>query len=228
MAAALADLKLIKPGDFVCLTDDQTIKDMMESGMAAAAEGLQLQVEKVIHVCEQQGMCDWYLCPLRGTCPKHYPQLWLLIKAVDSEFDLRLYWAPDDFQHPRTRGELINDGVLWLFKEPRDDIDYRPCELEFTGWIDHDTGSGITPFDAKVGELHGECRETPSPPDRQQPEPATVVEYSTGQEGVEDTEVLVLEVGGLNEYGEQVAEGGVVHFFLGGPVANRDIDLIQQ
>ncbi len=227
MAAIRHDLELIKPGDFVCLTDEQTIKDMMESGMPVATEGLHLEVERVTHIRERHGMCEWYLCPLSGTCPENYPQLWLLCKAVDSEFEIRVYWVPDEFQYPRTRGDLLNDGIFWLFKEPKDDSDFRPCELEFTGWIDHDSGSGITKFDAKTGELHGDCRETPTPSGQIQPQPATVVEYGASQEGVEDSEVLVLEVGGLNEYGEQVAEGGVVHFFLGSPIANCDIDLIQ-
>lgn len=228
MAATLSDLKLIRPGDFACLTDDQTIKDMMESGMAAPGDGLQLEVERVMHIREQEGMCDWYLCPLNGTCPDCYPQLWLFVKTAACEFEFRIYWVPDEFQNPRTRGDLIRDGILWLFKEPQDDSDFRPCELEFTGWIDHDAGSGINKFDAKVGALHGEFRETPTPSDSEQTRPATVVEYSTGQAGVEDPEILVLEVGGLNAHGEQVSEGGVVHFFLGGPVGNRDIDLIQQ
>ncbi len=161
MAATRRDLGSIRPGDFVCLTDDQTVKDMLETEMHAATDGLQLEVEKVMHIREKQGMCDWYLCPLQGSCPENYPQLWLLVKAVDGEFEVRVYWVPDEFQDARTRGDLINDGILWLFKEPQDEIDFRPCELEFTGWIDHETGNGITKFDAKVGELHGECRETP-------------------------------------------------------------------
>lgn len=228
MAETLTDLKQIKPGDFACLTDDQTIEDMMEAKIPGATDGLQLEVEKVYHIKEQNGLCDWYICPLQGSCPDGYPKLWLFIKAVDDVFDLRVYWTPDDFATPRTRGDLVNDGVLWLFQEPENKYDFKPSDLKFTGWIDHETDSGVTKFDVKGGELHGECREKPIPSGLKQPQPATVVEYNTGQDGVEDTEVLIIELGGLDEHGDPVVEGGVVYFFLGSPVANNDIELIQQ
>lgn len=228
MGTTLQDVRLIKPGDFVCLTDDQTIQDMMDSRMQVATDGLMLEVENVMHVHEQQGLCDWYLCPLLGTYPENYPKLWLLAKAVEHEIEVRVYWVPDEFQAPRTRGDLIRDGVLWLFEEPLDTSTFKPCDLAFTRWIDHDTGKGVTKFDMKGGALHGEFRNKPaSTEDWQQVQPATVVEYSTDQAGVGDPEALVLEVGGLNEYGEQIPEGGFVQFFLGGPVVSNDIDLIQ-
>ena len=218
------DVELIKPGDGVRLSDNQTIKDMLESQMPGAAEGLHLKVEKVLHIGDQAGMCNWYLLPLEGKCPENYPQLWLLFKSVDGEFDIRVYWIPDGFKPPRTRGELVNAGHLWLYKEPRDPSDFRPCELEYTAWIDQDTASGITKYDSKIGELHGECRETPTPSDCLNPQPATIVEYCTAEDGVEDPEILVLEIGEFNDYEEKVAEGGTVYFFLGSPIAHSDIE----
>jgi hypothetical protein len=162
--------------------------------------------------------------------PKDYPPLWLLIKAVDTEFDLRIYWQPDEYQNGRTRGDLLKDEAFWFFKNPEESglgDDFKPCELEFTNWIDQKTDNGVTKFDIKGGALHGECRESPTPSGLKQPQPATVVEYISEQD-VEDTEVLILEIGGLDEYGEQLDEGGVVGFFLGSPVNGNDIDLIQQ
>lgn len=231
MAETLTDLKRIKPGDFAVLTDDQTIEDMMESKMPDATEGLSLEIAKVLHIREQAGLCDWYLCQLKGDVPKDYPPLWLLVKAVDAEFDLRIYWQPDEFRSGRTRIDLIRDEVFWLFKNPAESglnpNDYRACELDFTNWIDQETPEGTTKFDIKGGALHGECRESPVPSGLKQPQPATVVEYITEQT-VEDTEVLLLEVGGLDEDGDPLDEGGVVGFFLGSPVAANDLDLVQQ
>ena len=228
MTAMRTDVKRIKPGDFVRLTDDQTIQDMMESEMAGATDGLLLEVEHVMHVQEQQGLCDWYLFALAGPCPENYPQLVLLAKAVEREIEFRLYWVPDEFQEPRTRGDLIREGVQWLFAEPLENSSYKPCDLDFTGWIDHDTGDGVTKFDVKGEALYGELRTKPGTEDSQEPQFATVVEYSTDQVGVDDSEALILEVGGLDTFGEQLSEGGLVYFFLGGPVAINDIDLIQK
>lgn len=139
---------------------------------------------------------------------------------------LRVYWVGDGFQTPRNRGDLIRDECLWLFKEPNDLSNFRPCELEFTGWIDQDSKNGMTKFDARRGAIHGECRETPSSADRVDPQPATVVEYYASSGAEEDSELLVLEVGGLNENGEQNDEGGIVHFFLGSPIASCDIEFV--
>lgn len=210
----------------VRLSDKQTIKDMVESNMLGAEEGLKLEVEKVMHIREQRGEGEWFLLLLEGSCPKNYPKLWLFFKCMNSEFDIRVYWVPDGFQTPRTRGDLVNDGCLWLFKEPNDLSNFRPCELEFTSWIDQDTINGITKFDVRMGAVRGEYRETRSPADRIDPQPATVVEYCASTAEVEDSELLVLEVGGLNEYGEQLDEGGIVHFFLGAPIASCDIEFV--
>lgn len=232
MAETVAELKRIKPGDFVVLTDDQTIEDMMESSMPGATDGLSLEVSKVLHIQEQNSLCDLYLCELTGSLPPNYPALWLLIKVVDREYDLRIYWQPDEFQTSRTKGDLIDDQIFWLFKNPSetglDPDNFRPCDLEYTDWIDQDTNGGTVSFDVKGGALHGECRENPTPSGIKQPQPATVVEYITEQKGAEDTEILLLEIGGLNEYGEQLEEGGVLHFYLGSPVQTKDLDLIQR
>jgi hypothetical protein len=228
MAETLTDLRRIQPGDFAVLTDDQTIEDMMESKLPNATDGLSLEVARVLHVREASGLCDWYLCSLKGDLPQDYPPLWLLVKAVDDEFDLRIYWQPDEFRSGRTKGDLIKDELFWFFQQPEDPDNFKPCDLKFSNWIDQNTEKGTTKFDVKGGELHGECRESPRPDGLKQPQPATVVEYITEQTDVEDTELLLLEVGGLDEDGDRLDEGGVVGFFLGSPVQPNDIDLVQQ
>lgn len=227
MAETLTDLKSIRPGDFACLTDQVTIKDLMERGIPNATAGLQLEIEKVYHIREQQGLCDWYLCPLQGG-PDGYIKLFLFIKAVDDVYDIRIYWVPDDFANTRTRGDLINDGVFNLFQEPEQKYGWQPKDLEWTKFIDLDSDNGQVKYDVKGGVLHGECHEMPVPGGLKQPQFASVVEYITENRDAEDSEILIVEIGGLDDEGESVDEGGVVHYFHGGPVNDNDIDLIQQ
>lgn len=227
MTETLTDLKRIRPGDFVCLTDQVTIKDLMERGVSNATDGLQLEIEMVYHVRETSSICDWYLCPLTGG-PEDYIKLYLLIKAVGEVFDIRIYWVPDDFANPRTRGELLDDGVMHLFQEPSDPDNYKACDLEFSNWIDLQAENEVVKYDVKGGVLHGECRETPVPVGLVQPQFAAVVEYITENPDAEDSEILIMEFGGLDSHGEPVECGGIVHYFHGGPVNDNDINLIQQ
>lgn len=215
--------------DFVCLTDDQTIEDMMESNIPNATAGLQLRISKILHIREKDGLCDWYICKLDGNMPDDYPDLWLFIKMVDNERDFRIYWQPDDFQYARNRRDLINDNILWLFKQPDDLDNFRPCDLEFTNWMDltDESSKSLVKFDIKGSELYGECFEDPVPSGLRQPQPAIVVEYSTSNVDVDDTEILIVELGGLDKDGNLLEDGGVVHYFLGGSINNSDIDFIK-
>ena len=227
MIESLDDLKRIKPGDFVCLTDQQTIKDLMESKVSNATDGLQLEIEQIQYIHEQNGLCDWYLCPLKGE-PEGYPKLHFMVKIVDDAYDLRIYWIPEDFADPRTCGDLVNDGVLWLFQEPASE-NFKPCDLKYSIEISQPTENGSDlMYHMKGGALFGEYRELPVPQGLKQPQFCSVMEYITEQGHAEDPELLILEIGGLDEECEKVEEGGVVHFFQGGPVNGNDISLIQQ
>jgi len=227
MADTLTDLKRIRPGDFACLTDEVTIKDLMERGVPNATDGLQLEVESVYHIREKGGICEWFLCPLKGG-PEGYIKLYLFLKVVGDVHDKRIYWVPDDFANPRTKGDLVRDGVLHIFKEPPNPHHFRACDLEFTGWIDLNTDGRTIKYDVKGGTLFGECRQKPVPTGVKQPEFASVTEYITDDQDAEDSEILIIELGGLDDEGEPVDAGGVVYYFHGGPVNDNDLHLIQQ
>jgi len=213
-------------GDFVCLSDEQTIKDLMEAGVAGATEGLQLEVERIRKIREQTNICEWIIADLKGQ-PESSPQLHLLVKIVGEEQDVRIYWAPDDFEVPMSRGDLLNADMRWLFKEPENKFDFKPCDLEFTEFVEQDSDNGPVEYDTKCGELHGEYREYPKPSGLSMPQPATVVELHTMSE-VEDPELLILEVGGLDEYGETLSVGGVVSFYQGSNINLTDITLVKK
>jgi hypothetical protein len=226
MEASIEGLPEFRPGDIVCLSDRQTVEDLLEAGVPNAVNGLSLEVERVRHILQAEGLCDWHLADLSGG-PQGQPKLFLLAKCVENDRDLRIYWIPDDFRHPQTRGDLIDAGILWLFEEPADTSNFRPCDLRFTEWICRDTEDGQAEYAVKGGPLHGECFEFPRPPGVLQPQLATVVEYRT-ETDTDNPEILVLEIGGLDGSGNLVSEGGIVTFFQGANIGGNDISFIKE
>jgi hypothetical protein len=116
--------------------------------------------------------------------------------------------------------------VLWLFKEPEDTSNFAPCDLQFAESILEETDEGPVTFVVKGGELHGEYRENPVPAGISMPLPATIVEYLADSE-CENPELLILDVGGLDEYGQCVPEGGVVHCFQGAQLRRNDVTIMK-
>jgi len=204
----------IKPGDVLCLTDEQTIKDLMEDKNPNAMDGLKCPVKTVLKIKEANGLAEWILCHL-----DHEESLYFLVKIVDDEHDLRVYYIPDDIQ-PMTKGDLINNESFWMFQEPEDPDDFIPADLEYTVEIEQDGAI----YSVKGGELHGECREYPKPAGLRQPLMCSIVEYNTDKD-VESKEILILEIGGLDDEGDRIEEGGVVTFYLGGNINSSDVEL---
>ena len=120
----------------------------------------------------------------------------------------------------------MNNGSEWLFQEPANKHAFIPAELSFTKQIiQHVEEHGEVCYAVKGAEIHGEHREVY--PGGGRPQPATVVEW-IAQTEIENPELLVLEVGGLDEYGECLAEGGYVIFLQGASVSGTDIKLLSK
>lgn len=211
----------IRPGDIVTLCDEQTIKQLMDDGVSGAMDGVDLEVTTVRRVaCE--GIAEYYFCDLDSQSESS-PPLILVIKIVENHMDRRVYWPPDDVPQG-SRGDLVDGGCEWLFQEPTDVNDFRPADLQFTKRVfQHVEKHGEVCYDRKGEEIHGVYREVS--PGGGQPQPATVVEWLARTE-VDNPELLALEVGGLNEHGERIAEGGLVTFLQGATVSGTDINLL--
>ncbi len=213
----------IKRGDIVSLSDEQTIKQLMEDGVVGAMDGMDLEVESVRCV-DSESMAQYYFCDLTGQ-PNAPTSLILLIKIVDDQMDRRIYWAPDDVD-PGSRSDLIENGCEWLFEEPDNRCEFIPSELSFTKQIvQHVEQYGEVCYAIKGAEVHGEHREVCLVDSR--PQPATIVEW-IAQTDIENPELLVLEVGGLDENGECLTEGGYVVFLQGASVDGTDIQLLSK
>ena len=211
----------LKTGDIVTLRDETTIAELMEDGVGNAMDGMDLEVQNVRHV-EIQGCADFYFCDLGGQ-PPHQPPLVLVVKIVDSFVDHRIYWLPDDVP-TGSRIDLLDADCHWLFEEPDDPEQFDVADLRFAAQvIQHNDDLGEVHFVAKGSEIHGEHRELE--PSSTIAQPATIVEW-LAETDVEHPELMALEVGGLDRFGQRLPEGGYVILMQGKSVPSADVKLL--
>lgn len=217
------DVRRLRPGDQVVLTDEQTIQELVEDKVEGAMNGLQLEISRTRHIREGDGLLEWFLADLLG----YRTPLFFLAKIVDEEIDLRIYFQPDDVE-PDTRAGHLDNQNFWLFEEVEDE-DTPPCDYEPAQKFDQMIDEARVQFCIKGGTLHGEMQERPVPTGLPQPQFVGVTEYaveSTQYDRVENPELVVLEIGGLDEDGEQLPEGGLMYVFQGANISPNDLSLL--
>lgn len=225
MAITANEWSDVKPGDFITLDDKQTIMDLMERKHSDAMTGLEAVVESVKTFKEQNNLATWTLYDL--DCNKGQDEvapLWLLVKRVDSDMDFRVYYRPDDFA-PGDRADLLDRGLFWLFEEPANADDFIPCELNYNSRIEQDLDDGThLNYELKHPPLYCELTETPRGDGVDYPVFASIAEYIADKD-CENPELLIYEIGGLDEDGDPLDEGGFVQFLQGANINPSDLSI---
>ena len=165
---------------------------------------------KVIHV----GDIVWNLFLLEDSQKE---SVYICEKTVENESSLRLYFPINEFNglnQGETRKEAIRDGARFLFKPPSNPNKFRCCDLEFSDYIDN----GETKFEIKFPILHGEVQEDGGN------KFCSVGEYLT-KDDIEHPELLLLEVGGLDDEGNQLEEGGSLALWHGYCIDTKDLEI---
>jgi len=204
----------IKKGDIITLTDEQTISDLLGK-RAQAMRGLDLTVSDVTRIKEQEGLCEWIVVDFK----ENMYNLSLVLLIVEDAFDIKVMFEPDDFESA-SRGDLVNNGVTWLFEEPQDVDDFVPAELAYKEVIESDTKEEgkvefVTELGTKFGEIVGEQTF------------AQVTEYMADN-NVENPECIIIELGGVTPDPDEQdnPEGGFVRFLQGCTIGTNDIELM--
>lgn len=127
---------MIKEGDLILLSDEQTLFDLKDLSKG----GLEVTVAKI--TVHDEGDIHYTICDLVDS------QLVVVFKKLNGNLEQRcVYWQCDDFV-PGSREELVNNGSHWIFKEPPPNFKYD--DLEFADEITSPEGSYerfLTSFD---------------------------------------------------------------------------------
>jgi len=211
----------IAPGSIITLKDEQTIEDSMKKNLGA--KPIDYIVSKVRRIEEQDGMVQWTLCLLKDPDQR----IWFMAKSVDRNIDFRAYYEPDEFR-PGNRRDMVENGNLWLFQEPRDVNNYKLSELEFTTAIDRETevhGSTrqVSYEQKSQGVLYGSMTSDPAETGFERGVFTAVAEYVTGDSAVQNPELLLLEMGG-----EAGSNGGLINLLLGASLTATDFEVVKR
>jgi hypothetical protein len=185
----------LKVSDILTLSDEATLKLAMEEGLGP--NPVDYTVKSVRKLSHEKGTIDWYLFEL--TNDSFSQPLWLMVKIVENDFDLRVYHQVDEFV-PRSRAQLVDDGDFWIFHEPDDPDNFEFGDLNFTELITDDNEEGADEewhyeYGQKPqGELMAAVTDIPQQSGSEVKLLALVVEYSAGEEDCPEPEMLILEV----------------------------------
>jgi hypothetical protein len=207
--------KGIGPGSTFTLKDKQAIEDSMEKGKGM--KGVDYMVKTVCHLTELNGLAQWYLFLLDDPGE----MIWVMVKIVEEEFDLRVY-----FEHPQfesgNRKDMIDNENLWLFMTPDNPENFQYNNLRFTDFIEIEEESGeMLEYKQKgFNEMHCECKMMPAPSGVKDPV-ATIVEYQA-KKACDNPELLLFELGG-----KDASDGGLIRLMLGCSLGATEIDVLE-
>jgi hypothetical protein len=194
-------LGIVKKGDLITFTDEQTILDLMDEGHAQSMRGRDLTVKKV-----NKYSCvgiRWILIEFEQDC-----NLSLLIKECAGEKDIRAMFVPDDFQ-AGDRADLMEADCQWLFQEPETE-DWVLSDLEMADPITNDLDGETMEFVQKNGTFYGEDSEGNF---------AAITEWFCSSPNCPNPELILFEVGDPED-----ESGGFITCYQGINLMESDIE----
>ena len=203
-------------GSVVLLKDEQSLQHSMELGLGLKPmEYVVLQRWQVEEVNE---LGSWWMYQLQQ--PAGEPELWLVVKIVDDNVDLRVYYVPEGML-VGNRVDQLNAGNDWLFLpgyenqplierpfaqtinyygEGADEVIYGNKGVTYGADVDVTVLGGVG-----LAQLDG-----------------LVTEYLANRE-CPDTELLLIEIGDAED-----PDGGSISLLMGCPVGTQDLDVIRK
>lgn len=193
----------IKCGDVVSLKDIQTLKEISINGTDVVIKS----IKKF-----KRDFATWILAELDTD------NLYLVIKNCGNETDIRIMFKPPEIEFDDVES-VLNQGNQWLFNEPDDIDNFKPCDLEMADSFD----DGKVNFNKKCPTIHVEFYDGNSI----DPKFGCVTEWIADSEH-DNPEVICFEMGGIDDDGEIIPQGGFLMVLQGVTVnETNDVELFQ-
>lgn len=208
--------RAVKPETTITLTDEQALRESVNGELYI--------VKEVMTIRELSDLCEWIFLKLEGT--GETPDSWLMVKIVDQELDLRVYFEDSESFEIGNREDMVERENLWLFQEPEDE-EFEYGDLQYAqhvGWDFPGDNEGDDPIhvDYNVkggGEMQGKVSFDPRR-QGQQSFIATIVEYDTSDETT-CPEMLFIEVGDAD-----LEEGGLIRMMFGNCIRPTEAEVL--
>lgn len=180
-------------------------------------QGQKVEVINSLHIKESNNLATIVLLKMREDQGEFY----LFAKVVDENIDVRIYnkidWLPDGDRH-----NLLDEGNQKLFQAPSTEK-WVPADLEWTESFELSIENKDVGFNKK-SLVYGEATERPKLTGIDVSF-ATIVEYAAVSQ-VPNPEILILELGGIDEDGNKSPNGGFVLPLEGYCISNDEVETI--
>lgn len=201
----------LKPGDFITLKDADTMLQSQKRGNGFAP--VEYEIESVIVLEELTGLAEW-----RAISLKDNDKLWLWIKIVDENVDVKIGWEnkPEDYM-PGNRQDMVERDWSWLFTE-ESIVDFEKSanvnDLIYSRFIqvprEKEDGQVTDFVFLKKGNLEFEahCNQIPKL-SGMKPLLGTIAEYNGPATDCSDPELIIFEIG-AEESDSDCPTGGLI------------------
>jgi len=179
--------KSLVRGDFITLSDIQTIRELQSRKVEFAEKGADFEIVRTPRKITSSDGQFWivlYDIVFRDL-------KWILVVMGSGEdYDLKAYWVPDDIPSG-SREDMLNRNMFWVFEEPKDLNNFKPNDLVFTKSIT-ETIDGATVVFERQANWYGTCVEGSNQTF------ATVIEFKADPTKTENPYYLFLEFNSIS------------------------------
>lgn len=199
--------KLLKArvGDLVCLNDKISLQEYSESVQVSNS------ITRIFSFRTSKGGAVYHFFEIKNQ--KHPDVSFIVLTIVDNLYKVGLYFEVNEFSEGFNRQDCIEHNLKWLFQTPADENNFEPSDLKFTEVIE----MGDVKYEQKFSTLYGELRGNGV-------EFCSLTEYHSPND-IENKEVIILEIGGLDENKNQLPEGGSINIKHGRIIQEHEIDV---
>lgn len=202
----------IKPDSTLTITDEQSLEE-------AGIKGAQYLVKQVFTIDEMSDICQWLFFRL-ASIEASEDDIWMLVKIVDQELDIRLYAELHDSFESGNREDMFDHEQQFVFQEPENPDDFEWSDLKYAACVEWDFDKDDhVDYNVKTGEMQGTVKVDPRE-SGQKNWIATIVEFDTSDE-THSPELLFLEIGSPS-----VEEGGLIRMMFGNPIKPTEVDVL--
>ena len=180
-----------KVGSIIQLDDTQTLEFLLDQGKEVSDNGADFEVVRIKNFSLNDNTVK-----IKMFFIQYEDIVWyLVVKVLDKEAIVKVYYEPDDFECGN-REDMLQNECFFLFEAPEDEENVIAEDLVFSTEIEE--GDDI--FKSDMGVMFGSCTEDGKE------DFATVVELFTKSEN-ENPDLMIVELNNVNVE-EQLDEDG--------------------
>ena len=178
-----------KINELVQLSDEQTLSFLMGEGCKNIEHGADFTITRKRVIESSDDGANWLILDINFS-----DFVWFLVVRYSGEdFDIKVFYTPDNTAEGNRDNVIENDGQ-WMFAEPKDVDDFEVKDLEFTQeFTEGDEDIVYTLANREFGSCFEDGEESF----------ATVVEYATEEDDVENPEIMFLEFNNMEKFSDQ-------------------------